>query len=181
MSGIDLSNIWTQLSFLFTALAGFLVGVLIPSVTFLKELHKEREEDQLSVKHERDRYFSRTQDNYFRFLELVVQYPDLGVYSSEPDRTDLSPADQVRRAALYDMLFAIFEAVYRDSRETPELWVNSWPGWRAHLADYLRKPSFRDYWLQNTVGSETGFGLDRDFEKFVDDILAGMRDDQASA
>src|SRR5689334_21212101 len=92
-------QIWELLANIVTAL-GFPFGIFV----FWAEQRKARE-------NEAQHTWALLTDNYIRFMELVLEHPDLGMNADEPV-PNLSDEQRERTTALFSILLALFERSY---------------------------------------------------------------------
>lgn len=157
------------------AAGGVLVGALAVYVPLAYDARKTRRELRLNHRREmNEKYraaYQQNQQNYFVFLQNAVQYPHLGLRATDEDTPGLSPLEETRRSALYEMLFSIFERAYLDRDLTPEIRDHQWPGWEEYIRAYFQKPSVLAEW-----NGQDSYGLDRRFEKFIrEEILPSSK------
>ena len=157
-----LSLLWTALGFLFSI--GLLKG-LWEFIKWRKDAQKENEQT-------RNQAYTKMEERYLRFLELSLQYPNLGVNLAQPDATNLSDEDRAKRYILYEMLFSVMERAYLDRTASREILTYQWPGWHQYIHNYLARPSCLDAWRQGGADMEVGYGLDLRFQKYMDEIAA---------
>ena len=159
------------------ALSFGILAALWELVKWFREIRHQRGEDNEARRREENRKaqesYKSLEDKYFRFLELQLQYPDLGTRLYEPDKLPSNPQSKVRKEIIWEMLLSIFERVYLEREVSEEIFVNQWPGWKEYILEYLqRKPSLRELWNVRSDVDPTGYGLDLRFQVFMDEILA---------
>lgn len=168
---------WLELSKVIFSSA-FLLGfgaVVWKAIDWLRERWKEARERRESIKRleieAHNRSYSTLADDYSHFLELLLDYPHLGVAPLTPERTDLSADDQIRRNIFYDMVGSMCEQAWLDRELTADIANNQWPGWERFLISFIRKPSFRSYWKNSLAAGEYG-SFDLRFEEYVGRLIA---------
>src|SRR5688500_13403925 len=90
---------WELLSYVVTV-----VGLPIAIIVFLFEQRKERENEE-----EED--YKLQSGNYQDFLEVALDYPDLGIYSIHGVRA-LNDEKRERKSIIFSILRSLFERAY---------------------------------------------------------------------
>ena len=83
-------------------------------------------------------------DNYTRFMELVLENPDLRIGSDEPT-PELSKEQKERMMALFAILVTLFERSYINLH-TPKMkgrQLRRWRSWEDYMRDWCRRADFR--------------------------------------
>lgn len=174
---VSAEQVWTALGVLQTALLSLgLIGGIKAWWEFIKwrrDAHKDREQTS-------NQAYGKMEERYLRFLELSLQYPNLGVSLFRPDANNLSEDDRTRRFILYEMLFSVMERAYLDRKASKEILRNQWPGWDQYIRNYMERPSCLEAWTTGSMDNEVGYGLDLRFQKYMDAIALEIRQRNAS-
>ena len=150
---------------------GFVGSALVAVCTYWRKTRLERIETERQV-------YREVEEIYFQIHEMTLQYPDLDVswYRDEPDRP-LSASEALQQNVLFEMITRMFESaflVYRHSSD--DFRHRQWDGWNDFIDDYLKKRSYRTWWLREdwplkTYKAGDYSQYDRDFEKFIAEKL----------
>jgi hypothetical protein len=111
-------------------------------------------------------------NTYRRFLELTLQYPNVGATQAEPDigRNELSEDERATQGQLFEFLMGVLEEaylVYRDASSKQRR--QQWAGWEAFIDGYCQRKSFREWRKENAVPVSQ---YDSDFELYLDQRIA---------
>ncbi len=150
---------WEIASFVVTV-----VGLPFGIGVFLYQQSRERRNEEAEI-------YQRLSSEYTMFMRLVLENPDLGLLRKHAQHTDggpreLSPEQAERKAALFNVLVALFERsyilVYDDhmKRETARLWQS----WEDYMREWCRREDFR------AALPELLNGEDRDFADHITKI-----------
>lgn len=136
-----------------------ILGVPFAIMLFTNELRKEREEDEYKS-------FDAVDNKYVEFKKLCLQYPELHLHLHGDEDREFTKEQQNQRAALYEILFSIFERVYILYHENPtEHKRSQWLGWEKYLKLWIQKKGFREVWK---VEGQT---FDANFAQYVDVLI----------
>lgn len=138
-----------------------IVGLPFAIVVFIKEQHKERQNDDEDL-------YLQLSDEYTKFLRLVLESADLGLMTRSHPDTPFTPEQIERRNILFEVLISIFERAYilvyeeHMSRQANRLWQT----WDDYMRDWCLRPDFREL-LPALLQGE-----DRDFQEYIRRIAA---------
>ena len=139
-------QIWELLANIVTAL-GFPFGIFV----FWAQQRKARE-------NEAQHTWALLTDNYIRFMELVLEHPDLGMNADEPV-PNLSEEQRERTTALFSILLALFERsylnLYRSNMRGREL--RRWRAWEDYMRAWCRRSDFRAVLPDLATGGDPEF------------------------
>jgi hypothetical protein len=125
-------ELWEFLANVVTAL-GFPFAIFV----FWREQRKTRESEAQQA-------WAVLADNYTRFMELVLENPDLRIGSDEPT-PELSKEQKERMMALFAILVTLFERSYINLH-TPKMkgrQLRRWRSWEDYMRDWCRRADFR--------------------------------------
>lgn len=113
------------------------VGLPLAIFVFVYEQRKER-------RNEEDAVFEQLSDNYQEFLRVVLEHPDLRLFS--PDATpDLDESQRERMMIVFSMLISLFERAWlllwapRMSAER----ARRWSSWEDYMREWVAREDFR--------------------------------------
>jgi hypothetical protein len=128
---LSLEN-WELLSYVVTV-----VGLPLAIMVFIYEQRKERANEE-------DEVYQLLSDNYQDFLRVVVENPDLRLFSTyrTPNLTD---EQRERMMVIFEMLISLFERAYlllyeHRMSETQE---RRWRSWEDYMRDWCLREDFR--------------------------------------
>lgn len=145
---------WELLSYVVTVL-----GLPLALYAFWREMRAERENEQKELEQREDEIYVQLSQQYSAFLENVLAHPGLDLLNEQAQPKDLSAEQRARKAVYYEMLLALFERAYillYEEGPNPAA-GRRWGSWADFLADWLRRPDFRSYVLNNLEGEDPGF------------------------
>lgn len=128
------------------------IGLPLAIFVFLWEQRKERQGDE-------EELYQRLSDEYTEFMKLVLDHPDLRLLRPPDQQMVLTPEQEERQLALFNILCAIFERayilVYDDhmNDQTRRLWLS----WEDYMREWLSRPDFRDALPGLLVGEDEQF------------------------
>lgn len=146
-------QLWEFLSYVVTVL-----GLPIAIYAVWRELRAERENEHTELEQREDEIYVRLSQEYSRFLEVVLQNPELDLLSELP-LDNLTPEQKKRREIYYEMLMALFERAFillHEKQVTPT-GSRRWASWADFFAYWLRRPGFRHYVATNVEGEDAAF------------------------
>ncbi len=123
---------WELLSYVVTVF-GFPAAIGI----FIYEQRQER-------LNEEDEVYQLLSDNYQDFLKIVLENPDLRLFSSEPTK-HLTGEQEERRLIIFSMLISLFERAYLLLYQPPlgRLQQRRWASWEDYISEWCERADFR--------------------------------------
>jgi hypothetical protein len=124
---------WELLSYVVTA-----IGLPAAIGIFLYEQKKERDNEEEEV-------FQLVSDNYQDFLKIVLQNPDLRLFSPEGTPA-LSDEQRERMHIIFSMLVSLFERAYLlmfEPNMSPKQ-LRRWSSWEDYMREWCQREDFRD-------------------------------------
>jgi len=124
---------WELLSYVVTA-----IGLPAAIGIFLYEQKKERDNEEVEV-------FQLVSDNYQDFLKIVLQNPDLRLFSPEGTPA-LSDEQRERMHIIFSMLVSLFERAYLlmfEPNMSPKQ-LRRWLSWEDYMREWCQREDFRD-------------------------------------
>lgn len=148
---------WVQLGSEF----GTFVSIAIALAVFWMTKHKEQFEREYAA-------YNALDEKYCDYLRLVVQYPQLDLYSiALVNPPGLTPDEKIKESATFEILVCLMERaflMYRNQRSA--LRKAQWEGWEAYIKEWCQRENFRRLWL--AVGNQ----FDAGFVKCMDKLVA---------
>jgi hypothetical protein len=123
---------WELLSYIVTVF-----GLPLAIFVFLYEQRKERDNEEEAV-------YMQLSDNYQDFLQVALDNPDLGLFSTE-ETPALSEEQRERMLIIFNMLISLFERAYLllyEPRMTPKQ-ARRWSSWEDYMREWLQRADFR--------------------------------------
>jgi hypothetical protein len=124
---------WELLSYIVTA-----IGLPAAIGIFLYEQKKERDNEEEEV-------FQLVSDNYQDFLKIVLQNPDLRLFSPE-GTPSLNDEQRERMHIIFSMLVSLFERAYLllfEPDMSPKQ-LRRWLSWEDYMREWCQREDFRD-------------------------------------
>ncbi len=124
---------WELLSYVVTA-----IGLPAAIGIFLYEQKKERDNEEEEV-------FQLVSDNYQDFLKIVLQNPDLRLFSPE-GTPSLNDEQRERMHIIFSMLVSLFERAYLllfETNMSPRQ-LRRWLSWEDYMREWCQREDFRD-------------------------------------
>jgi hypothetical protein len=113
------------------------IGLPAAIVAFLYEQKKERDSDEEEV-------FQLLSDNYQDFLKILLDNPDLRLFSSEESK-DLTIEQRERMVIIFNMLISLFERafllLYEPRMSSKQ--ARRWSSWEDYMREWCRREDFR--------------------------------------
>jgi hypothetical protein len=137
---------WEFLANIVTAL-GFPFAIFV----FWREQRKARE-------NEAQQTWALLTDNYIRFMELVLENPDLKMGADEPT-PNLSEEQKERATAMFSILVTLFERSYLNLY-VPNMkgrQLRRWRSWEEYMREWCRRADFRATLPHLTSGGDPEF------------------------
>ncbi len=123
---------WEVLSYVVTV-----IGLPLAIAVFLFNERKERANEEEYV-------YQQVSDNYQDFLKVVLQHPDLRLFS-DAGAPDLNDEQRERRLVIFSMLIALFERayllLYEESMSVRQ--ARRWKSWEDYMREWCRRKEFR--------------------------------------
>jgi hypothetical protein len=122
---------WELLSYVVTTI-GFPAAI----AAFLYEQKKERDSDEEEV-------YQLLSDNYQDFLKILLDNPDLRLFSSGQAR-DLSVEQRERMVIIFNMLISLFERAFLllyEPRMSSQQ-ARRWSSWEDYMREWCRREDF---------------------------------------
>ena len=123
---------WELLSYVVTA-----VGLPLAIIVFLYEQKKERDNEEEEV-------YQLLSDNYQDFLKIVLDNPDLRLFSAE-QAPELTKEQRERQIIIFNMLVSLFERAYLllyEAKMSPQQ-ARRWSSWADYMREWCRREDFR--------------------------------------
>jgi hypothetical protein len=123
---------WELLSYVVTA-----IGLPTAIGIFLYEQKKERDNEEEEV-------FQLVSDNYQDFLKVVLENPDLRLFSPEETQS-LNDEQRERMHIIFSMLVSLFERaylmLYEPNMSSKQL--RRWSSWDDYMREWCQREDFR--------------------------------------
>ena len=123
---------WELLSYVVTA-----IGLPTAIGIFLYEQKKERANEEEEV-------FQLVSDNYQDFLKVVLENPDLRLFSPEETQS-LNDEQRERMHVIFSMLVSLFERayllLYEPNMSSKQL--RRWSSWDDYMREWCQREDFR--------------------------------------
>ncbi|MBU3736410.1 MAG: hypothetical protein FGM62_05465 [Methylobacterium sp.] len=137
---------WELLSYIVTVF-----GLPLAIAFFLHEQRKERDNEEEAV-------YQLLSDAYIDFMKLVLANPDLKL-RSQTSTPDLTPEQQERMQAMFEILISLFERAYLLAYEDT---MNSsqrrrWRSWEDYMREWCRREDFRTQLPRLLQGEDPDF------------------------
>jgi len=125
-------DLWELLSYVVTV-----IGLPLAILVFVWEQRRERQQEEEEI-------HQRLSDEYTNFMKLVLENADLRLLQRGGSPRELSPEQQERRFALFNILVALFERAYLLVHEEhmPEQTRRMWQSWEDFMREWCRRPEF---------------------------------------
>jgi hypothetical protein len=146
-------GIWEYLSYVVTV-----VGLPLAIIIFIYEQRKERDNEEEEV-------YQLLSDNYQGFLQVVLEHPDLQLFSEE-QTPDLTAEQREQMIIIFSMLVSLFERAYLlqyEDEMTPKQ-LRRWRSWEDSMREWCERADFR------AALPELLRGEDPDFAKYIQKI-----------
>jgi hypothetical protein len=145
---LDFVNLetWELLSYIVTVF-----GLPLAVGIFIYEQRQER-------LNEEDEVYQLLSDNYQDFLRIVLENPDLKLFTSE--RTErLTPEQEERMRIIFSMLISLFERAYLLLYQPPlgRIQQRRWASWQDYIAEWCAREDFRAALPQLLRGEDPEF------------------------
>lgn len=123
---------WELLSYIVTV-----IGLPAAICIFIYEQRQER-------LNEEDEVYQLLSDNYQDFLKIVLENPDLKLFSSERTQA-LTDEQQERMLIIFSMLISLFERAYLLLFQPPlnRLQQRRWASWEDYISEWCERADFR--------------------------------------
>ena len=149
---------WELLSYIVTV-----IGLPLAIVVFFFQQRKERQNEE-------DAVYESVSDNYQDFLRIVLEHPDLHLFSMSktPELTD---EQNERMMVIFSMLISLFERAYL-LLYTPKMssqQLRRWLSWEDYMREWCAREDFRDS-LDSLLAGE-----DPDFCAYIQRLAADAR------
>lgn len=149
---------WELLSYIVTV-----IGLPLAIVVFFIQQRKERQNEE-------DAVFESVSDNYQDFLRIVLEHPDLHLFSMSktPELTD---EQNERMMIIFSMLISLFERAYMllyDEGAHPAK-QRRWHSWDDYMREWCAREDFRDS-LDSLLAGE-----DPDFCAYIRGLASSAR------
>jgi hypothetical protein len=149
---------WELLSYIVTV-----IGLPLAIVVFFVQQRKERQNEE-------DAVYESVSDNYQDFLRIVLEHPDLHLFSMSktPELTD---EQNERMMVIFSMLISLFERAYMLLYDETALSAKQrrWHSWEDYMREWCAREDFRDS-LDSLLAGE-----DPDFCAYIRRLAADAR------
>src|SRR5262245_48697840 len=138
---------WELLSYIVTV-----VGLPFAIAVFIWEQRRERLQEEEEI-------YQRLSDEYTNFMKLVLENADLRLLQRDKRATELSPEQQERRFALFNILVALFERAFllvHEENMSPQT-RRLWQSWEDYMREWCRRPEFREQLPDLLHGEDPAF------------------------
>jgi hypothetical protein len=137
---------WEILSYLVTV-----VGLPLGIGVFVYQQRKERANEE-------DEVYQLLSDNYQDFLRVVLENPDLRLFST-PRTLDLTEEQRERMAVIFSMLISLFERAYLLIYDPPMPAdrLRRWRSWEDYMREWCAREDFREMLPELLGGEDPGF------------------------
>ena len=137
------------------------IGLPLAIYVFLYEQRKERDNEEEEV-------YQLLADNYQDFLKVVLENPDLRLFSAEAT-PDLTGEQRERMFVIFSMLISLFERAYLllHEHDMSSRQARRWSSWEDYMREWCGRADFRDA-LPMLLRGE-----DPDFARYITALLAG--------
>ena len=127
------------------------VGLPLAIAVFIFDQRRER-------RNEEDEVYQLLSDAYNDFLRVVIDNPDLRL-RSQTETPDLSPEQQERMLAVFDMLISLLERAYltAHSEDMNAAQRRRWNSWEDFMREWVRRDAFYDRLPQLLKGEDPEF------------------------
>ena len=128
-----------------------IVGLPFAIFIFLYEQRKARQNEE-------DEVFQLLSDNYQDFLKVVLDQPDLRLFSIS-STADLSEEQKERMLIIFNMLMSLFERAYLlvyDKRMSAKQ-RRRWHSWEDYMREWCRREDFQELLPQLLRGEDPDF------------------------
>ena len=138
---------WELLSYIVTV-----IGLPLAIVAIVFEKRKERQAEE-------DAVYEAISDNYQEFLRVVLEHPDLHLYSMAKT-PELNDEQRERMTVIFGMLIALFERAYilLYEDDVPVEKQRRWSSWEDYMREWCAREDFRDSLEDLLVGEDPDFG-----------------------
>jgi hypothetical protein len=124
---------WELLSYVVTVF-----GLPFAIAIFIWEQRRDRAQEEEEI-------YQRLSDEYTNFMQLVLQNADLRLLQRRGTPSDLTPEQDERRFALFNILVALFERAYllvHEDDMAPQQ-QRLWQSWEDYMREWCGRPEFR--------------------------------------
>ena len=138
---------WELLSYIVTV-----IGLPFAILAIVFEKRKERQAEE-------DAVYEAISDNYQEFLRVVLEHPDLHLYSMTKT-PELNDEQRERMTVIFGMLIALFERAYilLYEDDVPVEKQRRWSSWEDYMREWCQREDFRDLLEDLLVGEDPDFG-----------------------
>ncbi|MGE5547527.1 MAG: hypothetical protein ACM33T_11555 [Solirubrobacterales bacterium] len=164
----------TDLGTLATAtkvMANLMVAFGVPVGIYKYSMELKRQERERE-----DMIFREADDAFTKLHQLLAEQPDIpvSIYHTGVSADSLTGDGLVRAYLTCDRIASVLEKIYvLFNRHTPsQIKRTQWKGWQAYMRLQVRNPVFRKWWEAGRARGADGYGYDRDFTAFIDDLIA---------
>jgi hypothetical protein len=138
---------WELLSYIVTV-----IGLPFGIAVFIWEQRRERQQEDEEI-------YQRLSDEYTNFMKLVLQNADLRLLRRGGPAVQLSPEQEERRFALFNVLVALFERAYllvHEEDMDPQT-RRLWQSWEDYMREWCRRADFREVLPELLQGEDEQF------------------------
>lgn len=128
---MDMIEYWELASYVVTVVGlPFAIGV------YIYDRHRERNNEE-------EEEYQLLANAYNDFLKVVLAHPDLHLRANAPT-PDLSPEQEERMYAIFDMLISLFERAYllAYAPDMPPAKARRWNSWEDYMREWCRREDF---------------------------------------
>jgi len=139
-------DLWELLSYIVTVIA-----LPLAIFVFLYERRKEHANEE-------DEVYQLLSDNYQDFLRVVLENPDLRLFSTRKTE-HLNEEQRERMTVVFSMLISLFERAYLLLYDPPmsEDRQRRWGSWEDYMAEWCQREDFREMLPDLLTGEDSDF------------------------
>jgi hypothetical protein len=151
-------DLWELLSYIVTVIA-----LPLAIFVFLYERRKEHANEE-------DEDYQLLSDNYQDFLKVVLENPDLRLFSTQKTE-HLNEEQRERMTIVFSMLISLFERAYLLLYDPPMSADRQrrWGSWEDYMMEWCQREDFREMLPALLLGE------DSDFADYIRALASGVR------
>ena len=139
-------DLWELMSYVVTV-----VALPMAIFVFLYERRKEHANEE-------DEVYQLLSDNYQDFLKVVLENPDLRLFSTQKTE-HLNEEQRERMTVVFSMLISLFERAYLLLYDPPmsEDRQRRWGSWEDYMMEWCQREDFREMLPALLLGEDSDF------------------------